>query len=218
MRVCCISDIHGNLIKDIPECDLLLIAGDLCPVYNHQIDYQEGWLRYDFKYWLQKLPAKQIIFIAGNHDYVLQKRQWEMYKIFKENFPAHITYLFDESVEYEGLKIYGTPWQPYFYDWAFNLYEPELQEKFKNIPEGTNLLLCHGPPYGILDGAWDGRGKHAGSISLKERIMQVNPSHVIFGHIHESYGEVKQHGIHFINCSVLDREYEYTNPPIMLEI
>ena len=73
LKIVAISDQHG-LLPAIPPCDLLLIAGDITPVKNHDLLYQSHWLNTDFRYWLKSLPAEQIVYIAGNHDLVFQQK------------------------------------------------------------------------------------------------------------------------------------------------
>ena len=66
MKIVAISDLHGQL-PTVPECDLLLIAGDICPVHNHKLFYQDIWLRSVFAAWLRQQRAKRIIGVWGNH-------------------------------------------------------------------------------------------------------------------------------------------------------
>src|SRR5262245_54236823 len=139
-----ISDQHG-VLPEIPPCDLLLIAGDVCPVTNHGVDFQANWLQWEYRRWLERLPARKIVFIAGNHDFVFEQRS----NFLPSDYPA--TYLQDTGITWEGLRIWGTPWQPVFFDWAFNLREPDLAKKWALIPEGTDILVVHGPPFGYGD-------------------------------------------------------------------
>jgi hypothetical protein len=48
----------------------------------------------------------------------------------------------------EGVKIYGSPWLPSYHDWAFNLERggEVLKQKWEQIPNGTDVLITHGPP------------------------------------------------------------------------
>src|SRR5271165_6470160 len=150
MKICAISDQHG-LFPEIPECDLLLIAGDLCPTMNHAIWFQESWIESTYKTWLKSLPAKDIVFIFGNHDFVGQKSEAKVRKMFEND--KHIHYLQDTSVTIGGLRIWGSPWTLFFFDWAFNLYEDQLREKWEEIPEDTDVILTHSPPLGYGDKA-----------------------------------------------------------------
>ena len=206
MRVVAVSDLHGTL-PEVPACDLLLIGGDVTPVENHQISFQAGWLDGAFRRWLEGVPARQVVGVAGNHDFVFQQRP--------ELVPGGLrwVYLQDSGFEWEGWRIYGTPWQPWFFDWAFNLYEPDLVAKWAMIPEGTDVLVLHGPPEGYGDWVRDGGGmKRCGSPSLTERIRVVQPRLVVFGHIHEGRGEWRMGRTVLANVSIVNSGYKHVHP------
>ncbi len=102
----------------------------------------------EFNQWFSSLPHKHKIFVAGNHDWLFETNNSYARSLLNKN----IIYLQDSSIEIEGLKIYGSPWQPRFFDWAFNLMRgAELAEKWKMIPDDTDIFITHGPPNGILD-------------------------------------------------------------------
>src|SRR5207237_1050417 len=145
MRIVAVSDLHGFL-PDIEPCDLLLLGGDLCPVANHRLSFQADWLDTTFRAWLERQPARKVVGVAGNHDFIFQQAP----ALVPHDLPW--TYLQDEATQWEGLRIYGTPWQLWFYDWAFNLNEDELEKKWRLIPAGTDILVLHGPPHGYGDG------------------------------------------------------------------
>ena len=125
----------------------------------------------------------------------------------------------DRGVELFGLKIYGTPWQPRFFDWAFNLDEPDLEIKFKQIPEGTDVVVCHGPPldFGDLAPRPSG-GEHVGSRSLRDRLLAIRPRLCVFGHIHEGRGVYHQDGMVLANVSVVNYRYEMVYTPMVFQI
>jgi len=195
ITIAAMSDLHGYLPK-VLECDLLLLAGDLCSDGKERD--QARWLDTTFRLWLREAPAKEIVGIAGNHDWVFQTRP-ELVPML----PWH--YLQDSGVELFGLKIWGTPWQPVFFDWAFNLEEPELEKKWALIPDGTDLLVSHGPPRGYGDR--NVRGTSTGSPSLTKRIEQVKPRLVMCGHIHEARGEYQLGETRVVNVSQVDFQY-----------
>lgn len=198
MRVVAVSDQHG-FFTEIPECDLLLIAGDICPRDNHQLGFQEVWLDSAFKYWAKNQPCKKIILVAGNHDFIFESRLSTALNILK-SIP-HLTYLEDNYCWYEDYKIYGSPWQLYHGGWAYNLYEPELEQKWNKIPDDTDILVTHSPPMGYGDKApptitddnetkWP-EPEHIGSPSLTKRIEIIKPKLHVFGHIHSGFGQWK---------------------------
>lgn len=209
MKVACLSDTHGHL-PEIPECDLLLLGGDYCPFPKH---FQEGWFRQQMAPWLAKISEKtKVVGVAGNHDWIFElhphlvpKMEW--------------TYLQDSGTEFNGFKIWGTPWQPRFFDWAFNADEPKLTMVWDMIPDDTDILVLHGPPYGYgdkstfrtnYDGEWPGY-EHAGSPSLLKRIEAIKPKLVVAGHIHPGYGRYMiGESTVFINASyVYDANRKY---------
>jgi Icc-related predicted phosphoesterase len=211
-KVLCISDLHGYL-PEISECDLLLIAGDICPVYNHKVAFQKSWLNHDFRNWLQKVPAKKIVGIAGNHDYVFEKSNLS-------DLALPWTYLNKQSTEYEGIKIWGSPYQLWFLDWAFNAPEENgekyLAKIYDKIPVGTDIIISHGPPYGFGD--LTDRGESVGSQALLDKIKEIKPKYVITGHIHSARGIYEiDHGQQVttvINAAILDEKYQPVNEGI----
>jgi Icc-related predicted phosphoesterase len=116
----------------------------------------------------------------------------------------------------DGTKFYGSPWQPWFYDWAFNLQRcPEIRSKWELIPEGIDILITHGPPYGIED--LTARGDKAGCHDLLEVVEKIKPRVHIFGHIHEGYGINAIDGTTFINANSYNHNYRRLNPPVVYE-
>lgn len=207
MKIIAASDLHGTL-PTIPPCDLLLLGGDLCPVSDHSIEHQAEWLDSTFRRWLEQVPARAIIGVAGNHDFIFQQAP--------DLVPADLTwiYLQDSGTIWEGLRIWGTPWQPWFFDWAFNLYEDDLGAKWDLIPEGTDILVLHGPPFEHGDGVpqRDGSIRRTGSPSLLQRIRDLQPRLAIFGHIHEGRGQWQVGRSVLANVSILDEHYAHVHP------
>jgi Icc-related predicted phosphoesterase len=210
VKIVAISDIHGQLPESLPPCDLLLIAGDICPLTDHEPRAQANWLATEFRAWLDRQRAAQVVATWGNHDFVgelaphlVPPLRWQM--------------LVDQAIEVLGLKIYGSPWQPRFFDWAFNLDEPDLEKRWQRIPSGIDILLLHGPPYGYGDLAGPNRfhpqGEHTGSPSLTRRILEVRPQLAVFGHIHEAFGVYELENVVLANVSVLNARYELVNRP-----
>jgi Icc-related predicted phosphoesterase len=212
MKIVAVSDQHGFL-PDIPTCDLLLIGGDFTPVKNHSIPFQAEWLDTTFRRWLQGVPARKIIAVAGNHDFIFQEAP--------ERVPRDLPwqYLQDSGTGWEGLKIYGTPWQPWFHDWAFNLHEPDLVRVWEKVPDDTDILLLHGPPLGYGDGVPERGGKvrRTGSPSLLARIEKIQPRLVVYGHIHEGRGEWRLGRTVLANVTIVDEGYDPIFPPWVYE-
>ena len=208
MKIVFISDTHGfHESLELPKGDMIIHAGDVTKrgKRNQVIDFLD---------WYSKLDFKHKIFIAGNHDFHFEKENQEE---INNMIPKNVTYLNDSGIEIDGLKIWGSPVQPWFYDWAFNRQRgAEIQKHWDLIPNDLDILITHGPPRGILD--LTVRNKSAGCENLLCKIKEVKPKIHIYGHIHEGYGKIEMFGIEFINASVLDVNYRLTNSPIEIEI
>lgn len=205
MRIVCLSDTHNQQI-DVPDGDLLIHAGDA--TFQGTADEIT-----EFNAWFSALPHKHKIFIAGNHDWLFQTQPAAARKLLDSD----IIYLQDSGVNIEGLNIYGSPWQPRFYDWAFNLNRGrEMAEKWEMIPARTDILITHGPPSGILDLTID--GDHAGCEELIKKVDEIRPKVHIFGHIHEGYGTLERSGTRFVNASNCDERYRVVNAPVVFQL
>ena len=205
MKIVAISDTHGlHSSLKIPDGDVLVHAGDLC---NH------GTLEevIDFNNFLSTLPHPNKIVIAGNHDFCFERDREVCEEIL-----TNCIYLQDQETIIDGVKFYGSPWQPWFYDWAFNLERgPEIRAKWELIPEETDVLITHSPPYGIGD--LTARGDKAGCQDLLEVVEKIKSALHIFGHIHEGYGVTFNDATTFINASICDQLYQPVNPPLINE-
>lgn len=216
-RIICTSDTHSKHKQvPIPEGDIFIHAGDLTPRGNHNEFISVGnWFRQ------LKDRFKHRIFIAGNHDFSLM---WNKRMILDAYFDPEVIYLQDSGIELEGIKFYGTPWVPWFHQWAFMKFEDELKAHWDAIPEDTDVLITHCPPYDILD--MESEPRRCGSLTLADRVKQLkNLKHHVFGHIHEAYGQKTveygqnpSHTVTFHNVAALNGEYRYQNPPQIIEI
>ena len=195
MRICGISDIHGNLIKDIPECDVLCICGDIVPLdIQRQMDDSIKWFQNEFANWVKDLPCKKVIAVPGNHDFYLENKLKE-WKGFVEDYETYtdgkVRFLVDELFNYEGVSFYGTPWiNPILFGkWAFEYSTDEVEDNpFEKIPK-CDILLTHDNP------------NHNHSLG---HYCFGKYKHHLFGHWHDgtSYKHLGQH-----NCSILDDYY-----------
>jgi len=211
VKICCVSDLHGFLPK-IPNCDLLLIGGDIVPTDAHDPADSIYWLENTFSHWLSKISNRmKVVGVAGNHDFIFEHSP--------ECVPAMMDweYLQDSGLEFNGYKIWGSPWQPRFFDWAFNLDEEDLVKKWSMIPDDTDILLLHGPPNGYGDFSVYGN-VHTGSPGLLSRIEEVKPKLVVAGHIHSGYGVYNIGETVFINASHVDEKYRPSNNPVIVNI
>jgi len=217
-RITCISDTHTKhkqLTKYLPGGDIIICSGDISSMgYQHEIKEFCKWFdslnNYDHK-----------LFIAGNHDFLFERDPDKAYEIIRSY--KWITYLQDNLIEIgndidDYIKIWGTPWQPEFYNWAFNLPKNgiKLAEKWNNVPEFTDILITHGPPFGYLD-TMIGENINLGCELLINRIKTIKPKINIFGHIHSGYGYKFDGDTHYINASVLNEQYIYENEPLTFD-
>lgn len=228
MRTVAISDLHGTL-PEIPECDLLLIGGDVTPVWNHERKFQADWLCGEFAEWLDAQPAQVIAGIAGNHDFVLQENPKLGYELPWAYFAneARTVKLSENVIQARDLKVYGSPYSNKFGNWAFMKTENELAKMWDEIPRDIDILLVHGPPYGFGDKVgktWRNGGwvdERVGSTSLANHLTyEVWPKLklVVFGHIHEGYGEYSLKSWRMLNATQMDAAYNPTNPPMVIEL
>jgi len=214
IKIVCISDTHlSHNQVEIPECDLLIHAGDFSFV-GKMVDVIE--LNQWFGKLKEKGTIKQAILIAGNHDWIAQKNpSWT-----KEAF-TNCIYLDEEPCEVFGLKVFGSAWTPEFNNWAFNAKRgKEIARHWAKIPDDTQILVTHGPPHGILDINTEEiyslplGPDHLGCEELRKRVDELKELKLhVFGHIHSSSNTQTINGVQFINASVLNESYEVIYPP-----
>ena len=218
MRVVCVSDTHGRHgAIDVPEGDLLVHAGDATMRgEGDEIDR--------FNQWLGTLPHRHKLVIAGNHDWLFERRPDEARRRL-----TNAVYLQDAEAVVEGRRVWGSPWQPWFLSWAFNLRRgAPLRAKWDLIPPGTDVLLTHGPPHGVRDRVRGlvargltlatGHRPNVGCEELGRAVARVRPRLHVFGHIHEGYGREERDGTVFVNASACDESYRPVNPPIVVDL
>lgn len=215
VRFACTSDWHGQLppLNRIPHADALIIAGDIC--INGSAQAQAAWWNITFFRWIEDLRDSgrigRVFLTWGNHDWVGQQRPDAIIP------HPHVTILCDEGATYRGLRLYGTPWQPPFCNWAFNAPEEKLRSIFSRIPHNTDILIAHGPPKGFGDLTIE--GNHVGSFALHEQLLRHPVANVITGHIHSAYGSyILNEATDVHNVSYLHENYRDTNPVISLYI
>jgi Icc-related predicted phosphoesterase len=205
MKLAITADLHGFL-PDIEPVDVLIIAGDICPVFNHDEWFQQQWLDGSFRQWLKSLRPKvpHIIGIAGNHDFIFQTRPRTIPELY-----LPWSYLLDDALEIDGVKFYGSPWIPNLPDWAFHASDIILEDKWADIPDNTEVLITHGPPKNVRDRTDVRYGNiHAGCAYLAERVSKLPHLKLhVFGHIHEARGEMEIASARFINASFVDLDY-----------
>lgn len=193
----------------IPDGDLLIHAGDC--TNRGAADETAGFLA-----WFAGLPHPHKVLVAGNHDFLFEREAARA----EAMIPPGVTYLRDSGVTVGGLAIWGSPWQPWFYDWAFNLERgEELAKKWRLIPADTDVLVTHGPPHGTLDQTVRHPPERVGCEALAGRLTELPRVRLhAFGHIHEAYGRERQGGRDSVNASICDVRYRPVNPPVVVEV
>lgn len=204
MKFVAISDTHNQHDKlKLPEGDVIIHAGDITGRGSTNEVFA-------FLEWFKMLDYKRKIFIAGNHDWFFENSE-------ETNFEG-VTYLNDSGIKIDNINIWGSPVQPEFNNWAFNRNRgDQINKHWQLIPENTDLLITHGPPFGHLDMTTS--MQRVGCVDLLKRVTEIKPKFHVFGHIHEAYGVNKNDlGTKFINASVLNENYLRVNNPITFEI
>ena len=209
-----ISDTHGNHKKlNLPGGDILLHCGDFTTCGSHDETVS-------FLSWFDQQLYEDKVYIAGNHD-----RLYEIYPKLRDklvSFYPEIYYLQDSYIKIKGLKIYGSPWQPEFCHWAFNLPRkgPELQAVWDKIPRDTDILMTHTAPYSVLDPNF--HYQSVGDELLLNAVIETRPKIHCFGHLHNGYGrEVMNIGedyIRFINASICNDGNIVVNEPVTIQL
>jgi Icc-related predicted phosphoesterase len=198
VKLVALSDTHG--LHDrlaVPPCDVLVHAGDFSPRGTREDAV-------NFLLWFDAQPAKRRILVAGNHDCFVEEHPAE-WKRMLLSYPG-ITYLNDSGCEYGGLRFWGSPITPKFFDWSFMRERGhEIRKHWALIPQDTDVLITHGPPRGVGDR--NDRGEFCGCADLTERVFDVEPRLHVFGHIHEGRGEYRlpNRRTRFLNVASIHR-------------
>lgn len=207
MKLVLISDTHSRHDKlNLPKGDILIHAGDVSMI-GKTVEYES------VAEWLNNADFKDVIVIAGNHDFSIQK--------FIPMLAPHVHYLENSGIEIDGVKFWGSPITPRFGPWAHMANRgEEIRKYWDMIPEDTRVLITHGPPLGVLD--YTIGGDHVGCEELFDVVTRrISPEIHVFGHIHEEYGSFDAqpaNGPLYINASIVNEYYKVANTPVVVEI
>jgi Icc-related predicted phosphoesterase len=213
VKILCISDTHQHhdSITLVP-CDVLIIAGDICT--SGEIVQVEK-----FANWLQRQSHNfdKAIIIAGNHDWAFMRFRILALEALRRAIGDKLIYLEDSSCIIDGVKFYGSPWQPEFNSWAFNVPRGEkIRTIWDAIDLDTDVLITHCPPFGIGDKVF---GNSVGCFELAKKLRELNRLSLhVYGHVHAGNGAYisEEHpGVQFCNASLLDEDYKPVNPSYM---
>jgi len=239
ISVLCISDTHSLESRipnqQLPKADILIHAGDFSNVGEEkEVENFVQWISDH----MERGDFKHAIIIAGNHEttfepeyfhsdgggnrFFSEPKEQDCEKIrsfLTKSSLSNLHYLEDDALELFGIRFYGSPWQPYFHNWAFNLSRGnEIQKKWDSIPKDTDVLITHGPP--AFHGDSNESGSHTGCLNLLRTVETLAVQYHVFGHIHEAYGVTMQDNLEtkFINASICTLNYRPTQLPIMFHI
>lgn len=231
MKVTVTSDLHGYLPEITEEFDLLLICGDICPVQNHNVHFQEEWLNGTFATWIKNLPYKdmmsRVVCIAGNHDIFLERAKKSKVEEFRTNCGEQFVYLKNEEYDFEylsdkgieTLKIFGTPYCKVFGNWAF--MREDLRKYYDKIPDDIDILISHDAAdineLGVIHEGWS-VGVNAGNQMLTKYVKKISPKYYFCGHIHSGKHDFEEvDGIKCANVSLMNERYEPLNKILSFE-
>ena len=213
LTICAISDTHGKHREvTLPPAEVLVHCGDTVGV-NSLAEIT------DFLEWFESQPHPVKLYSGGNHDGIYQRFPKEAREMVARHAPS-VRYLEEESIEVGGFKWFFSPYTPTFFDWYFMADRGSaIQAKWDKIPKDTQVLVTHGPPYGILDRVQDARA-HQGCRNLADTIKTL-PNLVLhcYGHLHLDGGHQEIHGkTTFVNAAIMDERYYPVNPPQIIQL
>lgn len=226
IKVIVLSDTHGELLKIKENFDLMLICGDVCPAHDHYYSFQEEWIKNDYCDWINSLPFNddnsKVVMIGGNHDFFLERAKKQDIERLTQKTNNRLVILKNELYEFEGLKIFGTPYCKRFGNWAFNLSDDALRTKYAQCPENVDIIISHDSPtinwLGEITQGWQ-FGKNVGNVVLDELIERVKPKWFFSGHIHSGNHEISEYGVtKMANVSIKDEDYIPVYQPLMIEM
>ncbi len=198
LEIHCISDTHNRHQEvDLPGGDILIHAGDAT---------MGGTMKeaLPFLDWLATRNYLHKVFVPGNHDFFFEENPGLAYQ---ECYDRGIDLLDNSGIEIEGIKFWGSPITPEFHDWAFNRQRGHVIRRYWDIiPDDTEILITHGPAYGILDETKC--SGHVGCYDLWERVKKLNKLKLsVCGHIHFAAGHRMVDGRLFVNAASVDEGY-----------
>ena len=219
MKIWFISDTH-NLHREliVPDVDLVIHCGDESTHGNAWMNEPEARPFFD---WYLELNIATKVFVPGNHSTAVEQGL-----VRAEDYPS-VRFLIHEEMSCNAMEIFGTPYTPQFFDWAYMKRREELDRYWAEIPTDTEILITHGPPKGVRDVMRHWRTKepiHVGSKKLTRHVTErIRPRIHAFGHLHdeagiENFGTETLDGTQFINCSCVDLQGELVNHGMVVEV
>ena len=235
MKIVGISDLHGYLPKQMPECDVICCCGDIVPLdYQRSTVQSVAWFELEFLPWVMGLPCKKFIFVSGNHDFFLEKIKGNgPVDTIKHLLPGtnkrkynKLVYLQDNSYQYDGVIFYGTPWICQLANWAWYASHDDLVKQYNFIPEKCDVLITHMPPRidgvgAVLQKGYYNSNTDYGSQELADVINdRPDLKWALSGHVHSGEHEAitNENGTKIVNVSIKDESYIPAYNPFIFEI
>lgn len=218
MRIVPISDTHTYHRRiAVPEGDVLVCCGDI--TFRGELDVIK-----DFAQWMGEQPHAHKLCVFGNHELATEKGAAKRSRALAHLRRAGIHHLENSSIKIDGVKFWGSPYTPEFYQWAYQMKRgAQLADNWSQIPDDTNVLVLHSPAYGLLDRAPRGMGQfeHVGCEELRRvidsgRLTQLRA--LLCGHIHFDSGTLDHNGIQIVNAAICTESYQPTNPVRVIDI
>ena len=224
MRIAAVADLHGHL-PTIPPCDLLLIAGDICPDYYKGKRAQREWFVERFVPWLEQQPVADATYATwGNLDW-LPEHTGVGWKNFPEAHFVKVDTLVEHYSQWATLRIWFSPWSNQFGHWAWMADPEAIGAQYALIPDNVDIIVSHQPPYGYGDSpdprffiGGEKTPPHVGSKELLAALTRVAPDLLFCGHIHGGYGTYKHLRTRIYNVSLVDEAYRPVNPVTMVTL
>jgi Icc-related predicted phosphoesterase len=206
LRLVLLSDTHQRHREvEVPDADILIHAGDFTMLSKSMSAIA------DFNTWLGELPHRHKIIVPGNHEYFLEADP------SRRSMLTNAIVLINEGTEIERLRIWGTPITP-LYSGAFGLSSSnDRKQVYAQIPKDIDILITHGPPYGILDSV-SHTGPHPGCRELFDAVVRVRPKLHVFGHVHGAHGILHTNQTNFVNAALLGSNGDLNQVPVLVRI
>lgn len=207
VKIVVVSDTHGRHGElGLLSGDVLIHCGDVFNAFEENADEMA-----ELDAWFGQQRFARILCIGGNHDYTLQALAARADRPLR-----NAEYLEDRGLEYRGTRFYGSPWTPELEGWAYYLPDGDLESRWASIPDDTDILITHTPPYSVLDR--NSSGKRCGCHHLRERVDRIRPALHCFGHVHASAGIHRDGRTTFANASMVNSQYEIARSPLEFEL
>lgn len=184
----------------------------------------------NFLDWIAEIEDQfsSVIILEGNHDADFCYGQKNLYLAEMKGRTKKAISLWAETYEKrktisvgpKNLKFFGFPFVPFFTDVNEFFLQRGTHDLLVNNILPCDVLISHGPPFGIMD-LGGRRLEKLGSLALEKKILEIKPKLVAFGHIHEGFKEEPMliNDILYVNAAQCNYpEYDLTGKPVVVEL